>query len=101
MNQQPQAKPTGAWVRLWFVPQTEMTVMPPFIEGFLVEETPGSYVLSKVMVDHENEDTYQLERVEQVGYNFINRTYVWRCEVLGHNPAGSGEVAYNGEGGLG
>ena len=101
MNQQPQEKPQGAWVRLWFVPQTEMTTMPPFVEGYLTEETPGAYVLSKVIVEQENEETYQIDRVELVEHNFINRTYVWRCQLLGRSPVGASEDIYNGEGGLG
>lgn len=99
MNQQPQARQNGAWVRLWLVPQTEGVEMPPYVEGFLIEETPGSYVLSRVIEERQNED-FDYEKVAIEEHNFINRTYVWRCQVLGYDPTATVE-GYNGEGGLG
>lgn len=99
MNQQAQTRPNGAWVRLWLVPQTDVSEIPPYVEGFLIEETPGAYVLAKIIEERQNED-FDFEKVAVDEHNFINRTYVWRCQVLGYNPAEEVED-YNGEGGLG
>jgi hypothetical protein len=87
MNQaSPTAKLNGVWVRLHLVAQTESSNMPPHVEGFLTDETPGSYVLSKVIELVEDEETFEVERVATDRVELINRTYVWRCSVLDHSP---------------
>lgn len=103
MAEQKQAQPV--WVRLFMVPQTEGTnTMPPYIEGLLLSETAGSYVLNPMLEKHEDPDTGELVNVA-VGMNFINKTYVWRCNVLEKKPEASEvQVDYydsEDEGGLG
>lgn len=88
----------NTWVRLYLEKQSENSSMPDSIVGVLSQETPNSYVLSKVLDYKENEDTFEMEAVEVEGYNFISRTYVWRCEVLNELPTSE---PYNGTGGLG
>lgn len=71
--------------------------MPPFIIGLLESETPSGYMLSNVL--EEDAETYDMRH--RSGLDFINRTYVWRCEVLG--PTLPFEISGNAgdEGGLG
>ena len=59
--------------------QTESSMMPPYIIGILYKDTPTHYVLTRVL--EQNEETFELR--EREGFDFINKTYVWRCEVLG------------------
>lgn len=89
------------WVRLHLVPQTEgNSTMPPHIIGVLTQETPSAYVLMKVLEEVETDLGWTLQPKE--GMDFINRTYVWRCEILPEPPQLDGmEDPYNGEGGLG
>lgn len=103
MSKQTQAQQAnGAWVRLHLVEQTAGSNMPDAIEGFLVEETPNSYVLHRVIEWDEDEDEF----VEADRMNLISRTYVWRCEILERSPLDDGSEgkvpAYFGdEGGMG
>lgn len=88
MNQQPPAQQPevgGTWVRLHLVPQTESSEMPLYFDGYLTQETPGSYVLTKTIVVEEDEDFDVTTKVVEE-LNFVNRTYVWRCQVLGSAP---------------
>lgn len=86
------------WVRLHLVPQTESNAMPDNIVGILTQETATSFVLMKVL--EQNDETFEIQATE--GMSFINRTYVWRCEILPEPPQLENiEEEYNGEGGLG
>lgn len=96
-GQPQQLKP--AWVKLWLERQSEASHMPEYIIGLLVEEKPGSYVISKVVEYHEDEDTFEMVAREVPKIMLISRTYVWACEILGELP--STEQPFNGEGGLG
>jgi len=89
----------AVWVRLHLERQSESSNMPDSIIGFLTDETPGAYVLSKV-IDFEEDEYYKVTPKEDNTINMINRTYVWRCEILGNMPTFED---YNGEstGGLG
>lgn len=78
-----QLKPNGLWVRLYLEKQSNMSRMPDHVVGFLTEETPGAYVLSKVVTQSENEDTFEVVQKVEERIHFVNRTYVWCCEVLG------------------
>lgn len=74
------------WVRLYLVPQTEGTnTMPPSVVGLLTSDTPSHYVLNPMLESKQDEETYE-ESLVPVGMNFINRTYVWRCNVLAEKP---------------
>lgn len=88
------------WVRLHLERQSGESFMPPYIVGLLSSETPGTYMLTKVIEYRENEDELTMEPFEVAQHNHINKTYVWRCEVLGEQ-APIDETPYNGEGGLG
>jgi hypothetical protein len=99
MNQQAQQKANGAWVRLHLERQSENSAMPASIVGFLSEETPGSYVLTKTIEYQEDEDTYEKVAVEVPTMLLVSRTYVWACEILGERH--DTEEPYSGEGGLG
>lgn len=99
MNQQTPTKPNGAWVKLHLERQSENSTMPASIVGFLSEETPGSYVLTKTVEYQEDEETFENIAVEVPTMLLVSRTYVWACEVLGERH--ETEQPYNGEGGLG
>jgi hypothetical protein len=88
----------GVWVRLHLERQSESSFMPPYVEGFLTKETDRAYVLTKVMQERENPETFDIEYVEAVEHHHVSRTYVWNCQVLGSRPVAP---AYSGGGGLG
>jgi hypothetical protein len=68
--------------------------MPDFIIGLLQESTPANYVLSNVIEEGEHG-----EPIERRDFDFVNRTYVWRCEMIGaQKPFVASE---DDEGGLG
>lgn len=95
----PQPQPLQpAWVRLHLERQSESSSMPASIVGLLVEEKPGSYVLSKTIEYKEDSDSYDVIPVEVPMLMLVSRTYVWACEILGELP--TSEV-YKGEGGMG
>lgn len=74
------------WVRLFLVPQTDqLNSMPPSVVGLLTGETPGNYTLNPMLETTEDQDTFE-EVYVPVGINFVNKTYVWRCQVLDHKP---------------
>jgi hypothetical protein len=78
-------KKSNPWVKLHLVPQTENnSAMPPFIIGKLESETPSSYVLSRVIERVETSEAFQY--MERKAMDFINRTYVWRVEILTEMP---------------
>lgn len=80
------------WVRLHLVPQNENNAMPPFLVGILTQETKEHYVLMKVLSVEETDDGW--DTVQSPNMYFVNRTYVWACEVLAEPPqlSGFGEV---------
>lgn len=90
----------AVWVRLYLERQSEGSFMPPMVVGLLSNETAGSYVLTKVLEYKENDD-YGLEPIIIDSHNHINKTYVWRCEVLGEKPPIDEEPFNSDEGGLG
>lgn len=99
------ADKTPLWVRLYLVPQTEgANTMPPFVEGLLLQETAGSYILNPMLETRHDEETYEPYNVP-VGMNFVSKTYVWRCQVLESKPEASDKPASEEgdyeEGGLG
>jgi hypothetical protein len=53
--------------------------MPPFIVGLLQQDAQASYVLSNV-IEFDDENMVWVERRE---LDFVSKTYVWRCELLG------------------
>lgn len=69
MTEPERSKP---WVRLHLAPQSEGT-MPQMIIGKLDQETDRYFVLTNVLEASE----------ERTHKDFISRTYVWRCEILG------------------
>lgn len=88
----------GVWVRLHLVPQTEgNSTMPTFIEGFMKEETPGSYVLMPTIEVNEYGERF----LDEKNMNLVNRTYVWRCQVLREKPPTDEDEEYNGEASIG
>lgn len=70
------------WARLYLVPQTEGSNMPEYITGRFIQETASHYVLDSVIEYDVETDEY----VATQGMSFINRTYVWRCQILPYNP---------------
>jgi hypothetical protein len=58
--------------------------MPPFIIGILQQETPVSYLLSNVLEQVADGDSFRL--VERKFPDYISRTYVYRTELLGVKP---------------
>lgn len=72
------------WVRLHMVPQNENHAMPPFVVGILTKETANAYVLMKVLAEIETDDGWEIQPTPNM--HFINRTYVWACEVLADPP---------------
>lgn len=90
------------WVKLYMEPQSERSLMPPFVIGILTKETPGQYVLVKVLDEVENDETGLFEVQPTEGMRFYSKTYVYCLEMMAEPPQlnGFGEV-YNGEGGLG
>jgi hypothetical protein len=100
MTQMP-TKTNAIWVRLHLERQSESSFMPPYMVGLLSNETPGAYVLTKVIEYRENEEEYTMEPYIIDQHNHVSKTYVWRCEVLGEKPP-LDERPFNGEdGGLG
>lgn len=97
---QTEQKAQGVWVRLHLERQSEASFMPPYVEGFLTKETDRAYVLTKVMQERENEETFEIEYVEAVEHHHISRTYVWNCQVLGERPVAP-VYSGSGSGGLG
>lgn len=97
-EQKPERLP-GTWVKLHLERQSEGSTMPPYIIGFLTKESANAYVLTKVMLERYNDETFENEYIEAVQHHHVNRTYVWNCEVLGERPIATDN--YNGEGGLG
>lgn len=91
-TQQPQ------WVRLYTAPQTETADMPSSVVGLLIKETPYSYVLHP-MLDVVAEDG--VLEYKEVGTNAINKTYVWRCQILASMPEKVDTTQYAIGGGLG
>lgn len=93
------------WVRLYLVPQTQPSPMPEFIVGKLEQETPSSYMLSSVIEEVDTEDGLSVQATE--GMSFINRTYIWRLEILPAAPdldfinAKERGRYFNDDGGLG
>lgn len=77
----PSKKP---WVKLHLAAQTQPSVIPEFIIGRLEQEAPTSYVLSSVIEEVETSDTFEVQARQ--GLDFINRTYVWRLEILDEAP---------------
>jgi hypothetical protein len=72
--------------------------MPPFVIGLLTGETQdGRYILNPLLEPQENPETYEEEFVA-AGMNFINRTYVWRCQILDQKPETSEEQESGGLG---
>lgn len=93
------SKHVGVWVKLYLERQSVDSTMPEYVVGFLFEETPGAYVLSKVLETVETED-FDFEDMITEGINMISRTYVWRCEILGNEPVAMKHQS-NPSGGLG
>ena len=93
----PPVVPTGApktvkvstmpkWVKLYLVPQTDnANTMPAFVVGLLTGDTPAHYVLNP-MLDGQLDEASGMHTLEPVGMNFINRVYVWRCQILESKP---------------
>jgi len=74
------------WVKLFLVPQTDhLNSMPPSVIGLLTGETPGSYILNPMLEPTKDEETYDTVYLS-AGLNFINRTYVWRNQILDYKP---------------
>ena len=79
-----EAKPQ--WIKLFLVPQTDhLNSMPPSVIGLLIKETPGSYVLNPMLEPTEDEETYDTVYIS-AGMNFVNKTYVWRNQILEYKP---------------
>ena len=79
-----EAQPT--WVKLFLVPQTDhLNSMPPSVIGLLTGETPGSYILNPMLEPTEDEETYDT-MYASAGLNFVNKTYVWRNQILDYKP---------------
>jgi hypothetical protein len=80
--------------------------MPPFIVGKLQQELPSGYVLTNVLEPVNDERLVVGYRIEERNFfDTINRTYVWRCEILGGKPdldemPGASEADYD-TGGMG
>jgi hypothetical protein len=89
----PGAKPQ--WVKLYLVPQTEVSDMPEFVVGHLTGEAAAGYVLNPMVELSEDGQVTQM-----LGMNIINKTYVWRCQILDSEP-GASEGEENAEEGLG
>lgn len=86
------------WVRLHLVPQTEESGMPQWIVGRLEQELPQWIVLSNVIEADEDSG----EPMERKHRDMVNRTYVWRCEILGINkPKITSEADDEWPGGMG
>ena len=74
------------WVKLFLVPQTDhLNSMPPSVVGLLTGETPSSYILNPMLEESEDDETFDDVYIP-VGLNFINKTYVWRNQILDHKP---------------
>ena len=74
------------WVRLFLVPQTDhLNSMPPSVVGLLTGETSNSHILNPMLEEAEDAETFE-EVYTAVGLNLINKTYVWRCQVLEYKP---------------
>lgn len=101
MEEQKQTKDKKlSWAKLYLVPQNDNHAMPPYVVGILTQETAGAYVLMKMLEETETEEGWDITTSENM--NFINRTYVWRVEMLREPPQLEGfGTEYSGEGGLG
>lgn len=74
------AENSKPWVRLHMARQTDSCRMPDVIIGKLQKETPTEFVLTNVLeITPEGVS-------ERNFYDVINRTYVYRCEVIGFRP---------------
>ena len=91
------------WVRLFLVPQTDqLNSMPPSVVGLLTGETVSNYYILNPMLElTEDEETFE-EVYVPAGMNFINKTYVWRSQILDHKPEIGVIISQDeGSGGLG
>lgn len=73
------------WVRLHIAPQTDNTIMPPTVTGLLTGETATSYILNPLLELVEDTETGEPAYL-QAGMNMVNRTYVWRVQILENKP---------------
>lgn len=80
---------TARWVELHLEPQSDISNMPETVVGLLVSETTSSYILNPMLDSNNN----------PVGMSFINRSYVWCCQVLDCTPE-LGETSTSEEDGL-
>jgi hypothetical protein len=100
---------TPKWVRLHLAPQTEDSSMPPYVVGLMTGETAAAYVLNPMLekveeYDEEYGDIIATDTIAPIGMNFINKTYVWRCQILEEKPdidSMTSEDSLDSEGGLG
>lgn len=87
-------------MRLHLAKQSDTDMMPPYVVGKLQQELPNQYVLSHLLEpveDPEAEGGFVIE--ERKTFDVINRTYVWRVEMLGRKPEIVGAQPYGGYGG--
>lgn len=90
------------WVKLHLANQTDQTNMPPFVIGVLQKEDPVGFTLSHLLEMHED-DNFEVELKPRAQLDFINRTYVWRVEILDDKPLDNAEFqkSMTESGGLG
>lgn len=93
-------------MKLYLAKQCDTSRMPPFIVGKLMVNEPAGFTLSNVLSMVADPHTVSGFRVEENKFfDVINRTYVYRVEILGGKPDLTPEEVYEGEeyegGGLG
>lgn len=72
------------WVKLHLAQQTDATGMPEAVTGLLTNETPSQYVLNPMLGSEQDEEFNT--RQTSLGMCFINKSYVWCCQVLEKEP---------------
>lgn len=75
----------STWVKLYLEAQSSNTNMPDYVIGIMHSETPLAYCLVAMLVPQDVNGEMQLVPKEK-GMDFINKTYVWRCEILEEEP---------------
>ena len=99
MSEKPTSQPQ--WVKLHLVPQTEgRNTMPPYVVGLLIAETQSSYILNPILETEDQDYAYSGES-QPAGMSFINRTYVWRCQILESKPNPASSEPFDDVGGMG
>lgn len=89
-------------MKLHLAKQSEGCHMPPYIIGKLIQELPNSYCLSNVLDPVQDDNHPRGYRMEERKFqDYVNRTYVYRTEILGLKPDFDDDNFTDDGGGLG